>query len=64
MCGSVEFLHLETIKTSNTGGAERGGGKMLQKAMCCYTADTLNYIDTVKAFCEQSSKWMLQRRQR
>ncbi|KAK1896951.1 Apolipoprotein L3 [Dissostichus eleginoides] len=34
---------------------------MLQKAMCCYTADTLNYIDTVKAFCEQSSKWMLQR---
>ncbi|XP_034075539.1 uncharacterized protein apol isoform X1 [Gymnodraco acuticeps] len=35
--------------------------KMLQKALCCYTADTLIDIDTVKEFCEQSSKWILKR---
>ncbi|KAF3846166.1 hypothetical protein F7725_003244 [Dissostichus mawsoni] len=29
--------------------------KMLQEALCCYTADTLIDIDTVKEFCEQSS---------
>ncbi|XP_033999170.1 uncharacterized protein LOC117492864 isoform X2 [Trematomus bernacchii] len=34
---------------------------MLQEALCCYTADTLIDIDTVKEFCEQSSEWMLQR---
>ncbi|XP_034075542.1 uncharacterized protein apol isoform X2 [Gymnodraco acuticeps] len=34
---------------------------MLQKALCCYTADTLIDIDTVKEFCEQSSKWILKR---
>ncbi|KAI9539436.1 hypothetical protein NQZ68_005516 [Dissostichus eleginoides] len=35
--------------------------KMLQEALCCYTADTLIDIDTVKEFCEQSSKWILKR---
>ncbi|KAK1877578.1 Apolipoprotein L3 [Dissostichus eleginoides] len=34
---------------------------MLQEALCCYTADTLIDIDTVKEFCEQSSKWILKR---
>ncbi|XP_033999173.1 uncharacterized protein LOC117492867 [Trematomus bernacchii] len=33
--------------------------KKLQKVLCCYTADTLNYIDTVKSFCEKSPTWML-----
>ncbi|KAI9539433.1 hypothetical protein NQZ68_005513 [Dissostichus eleginoides] len=35
--------------------------KELQEALCCYTADTLIDIDTVKEFCEQSSKWILKR---
>ncbi|XP_033999172.1 uncharacterized protein LOC117492866 isoform X2 [Trematomus bernacchii] len=35
--------------------------KDLQEALCCYTADTLIDIDTVKEFCEQSSKWILKR---
>lgn len=29
--------------------------------MCCYTADTLIYIDTVREFCEKNPKWMLGR---
>ncbi|XP_037647744.1 uncharacterized protein LOC119501450 isoform X1 [Sebastes umbrosus] len=33
--------------------------KELQEALCCYTADTLIYIDTVREFCERSPKWML-----
>ncbi|XP_042360950.1 uncharacterized protein LOC121956665 isoform X2 [Plectropomus leopardus] len=33
----------------------------LQEALCCYTTDTLTYIDTVRGFCERSSKWMLGR---
>nr|XP_033944686.1 uncharacterized protein LOC117450815 isoform X1 [Pseudochaenichthys georgianus] len=36
--------------------------KMLQEALCCYTADTLIDIDTVKEFCEKSSKWILNRK--
>ncbi|XP_037647746.1 uncharacterized protein LOC119501451 [Sebastes umbrosus] len=35
--------------------------KELQKALCCYTADTLIYIDTVREFCERSPEWMLGR---
>ncbi|XP_074511985.1 uncharacterized protein LOC141780594 isoform X1 [Sebastes fasciatus] len=35
--------------------------KELQEALCCYTADTLIYIDTVREFCERSPKWMLGR---
>ncbi|XP_074513570.1 uncharacterized protein LOC141781626, partial [Sebastes fasciatus] len=35
--------------------------KELQKALCCYIADTLIYIDTVREFCERSPKWMLGR---
>ncbi|KAJ4919456.1 hypothetical protein JOQ06_021981 [Pogonophryne albipinna] len=35
--------------------------KDLQEALCCYTADTLIDIDTVKEFCEKSSKWILKR---
>ncbi|XP_034075538.1 uncharacterized protein LOC117548390 isoform X3 [Gymnodraco acuticeps] len=35
--------------------------KGLQEALCCYTADTLIDIDTVKEFCEKSSKWILKR---
>ncbi|XP_074513461.1 uncharacterized protein LOC141781538 [Sebastes fasciatus] len=35
--------------------------KELQEALCCYTADTLIYIDTVKEFCERSPEWMLGR---
>ncbi|XP_074511974.1 uncharacterized protein LOC141780583 [Sebastes fasciatus] len=35
--------------------------KELQKALCCYTADTLIYIDTVREFCERSPRWMLGR---
>ncbi|XP_059204083.1 uncharacterized protein LOC131983378 [Centropristis striata] len=33
----------------------------LQEALCRYTADTLTYMDTVREFCEGSSKWMLGR---
>lgn len=33
----------------------------LQEALCCYTADTLIYIDTVREFCERSPKWILGR---
>ncbi|XP_027141434.1 uncharacterized protein LOC109140947 [Larimichthys crocea] len=36
-------------------------GEDLQKILCRYTADTLIYIDTVRGFCEGSSKWMLGR---
>ncbi|XP_074513569.1 uncharacterized protein LOC141781625 [Sebastes fasciatus] len=35
--------------------------KELQEALCCYTTDTLIYIDTVREFCERSPKWMLGR---
>lgn len=35
--------------------------KELQEALCCYTADTLSYIDTVREFCKRISKWMLGR---
>ncbi|XP_044037296.1 uncharacterized protein LOC122868916 isoform X2 [Siniperca chuatsi] len=35
--------------------------KELQEALCCYTADTLSHIDTVRGFCERKSKWMLGR---
>ncbi|XP_033999179.1 uncharacterized protein LOC117492870 isoform X2 [Trematomus bernacchii] len=35
--------------------------KDLQEALCCYTADTLIDIDTVKEFCRKSSKWILKR---
>ncbi|XP_033999180.1 uncharacterized protein LOC117492872 [Trematomus bernacchii] len=35
--------------------------KDLQEALCCYTADTLIDIDTVKEFCQKSSKWILKR---
>ncbi|XP_059203927.1 uncharacterized protein LOC131983251 [Centropristis striata] len=35
--------------------------KELQEALCCYTADTLIYMDTVREFCERNSKWMLGR---
>lgn len=35
--------------------------KELQEALCCYTADTLTYIDTVRGFCERTSKWLLRR---
>ncbi|XP_074511981.1 uncharacterized protein LOC141780590 [Sebastes fasciatus] len=35
--------------------------KELQKALCCYTTDTLIYIDTVREFCERSPEWMLGR---
>ncbi|XP_068581944.1 uncharacterized protein [Cebidichthys violaceus] len=35
--------------------------KELQEALCCYTGDTLIYIDTVREFCERSQKWMLGR---
>ncbi|KAG8006468.1 Apolipoprotein L6 [Nibea albiflora] len=33
----------------------------LQDALCRYTAYTLIYIDTVRRFCERSSRWMLGR---
>ncbi|XP_031174487.1 uncharacterized protein LOC116063708 [Sander lucioperca] len=36
-------------------------GKELQEALCCYTEDTLIYIDTVRKFCERNPKWMLGR---
>ncbi|XP_049925625.1 uncharacterized protein LOC126405761 isoform X1 [Epinephelus moara] len=35
--------------------------KELEEALCCYTADTLTYIDTVRGFCERNPKWMLGR---
>ncbi|XP_036944984.1 uncharacterized protein apol isoform X2 [Acanthopagrus latus] len=35
--------------------------KELQEALCCYTADTLTYTDTVRGFCERISKWILRR---
>ncbi|XP_068581871.1 uncharacterized protein [Cebidichthys violaceus] len=35
-----------------------GKRKELQEALCCYTGDTLIYIDTVREFCERSQKWM------
>ncbi|XP_034749364.1 uncharacterized protein LOC117957610 [Etheostoma cragini] len=35
--------------------------KELQESLCCYTADTLIYIDTVREFCERNPKWMLGR---
>lgn len=35
--------------------------KELQEALCCYTEDTLSYIDTVREFCKRISKWMLGR---
>ena len=35
--------------------------KELQEALCCYTSDTLIYIDTVREFCEGNPKWMLRR---
>ncbi|TDH03308.1 hypothetical protein EPR50_G00161620 [Perca flavescens] len=35
--------------------------KELQEALCCYTEDTLIYIDTVRKFCERKPKWMLGR---
>ncbi|XP_070704293.1 uncharacterized protein [Pempheris klunzingeri] len=35
--------------------------KELQEALCCYTTDALLYIDTVRGFCERSSKWILRR---
>ncbi|XP_028455597.1 uncharacterized protein LOC114569750 isoform X1 [Perca flavescens] len=35
--------------------------KELQEALCCYTADTLIYIDTVREFCDKNPKWMLGR---
>ncbi|KAE8282828.1 hypothetical protein D5F01_LYC18218 [Larimichthys crocea] len=36
--------------------------KKLQEALCSYTTDTLIYIDTVRRFCERSSKWMIGRK--
>ncbi|XP_051243752.1 uncharacterized protein LOC127356217 isoform X2 [Dicentrarchus labrax] len=35
--------------------------KELQEALCHYTEDTLIYIDTVRGFCESTSKWMIGR---
>ncbi|XP_039980267.1 uncharacterized protein apol isoform X1 [Xiphias gladius] len=35
--------------------------KELQEALCRYIRDTLTYIDTVRGFCENNSKWGLRR---
>uniref|UniRef100_A0A3P8TRK9 Apolipoprotein L n=1 Tax=Amphiprion percula TaxID=161767 RepID=A0A3P8TRK9_AMPPE len=35
--------------------------KELQQALCCYSTDTLNYIDTVREFCQMFSKWIIWR---
>ncbi|XP_049416503.1 uncharacterized protein apol isoform X1 [Epinephelus fuscoguttatus] len=35
--------------------------KEFEEALCCYTADTLTYIDTVRGFCERNPKWTLGR---
>ncbi|XP_044037297.1 uncharacterized protein LOC122868917 [Siniperca chuatsi] len=35
--------------------------KELQEALCCYTADTLSHIDTVRGFIKEHSAWMLGR---
>ncbi|KAK2833029.1 hypothetical protein Q5P01_016918 [Channa striata] len=35
--------------------------KELQEALCRYITDTIVYMDTVRGFCEESSKWLLWR---
>ena len=35
--------------------------KELQSALCGYAAETLTYIDTVRRFCQRSSRWILGR---
>ncbi|KAG7238873.1 hypothetical protein INR49_030420 [Caranx melampygus] len=41
--------------------SERSERQQLQEALCCYIADTLSYIDSVRGFCEKSSEWVSRR---
>ncbi|XP_071323600.1 uncharacterized protein apol isoform X1 [Trachinotus anak] len=51
----------EELKTSHRGEEMSTARKELQEALCRYTTDTLSYIDTVRGFCGEISKWMLMR---
>ncbi|XP_071323610.1 apolipoprotein L3 isoform X2 [Trachinotus anak] len=51
----------EELKTSHRGEEMSTARKELQEALCRYTTDTLSYIDTVRGFCGEISKWVLRR---
>ncbi|XP_035852315.1 uncharacterized protein LOC116063704 isoform X2 [Sander lucioperca] len=64
----VQPADVEKGKRNQTVSCRRFGNKILQQSqkelqevLCCYTADTLIYIDTVREFCEGNPKWMLGR---